>query len=67
MHAVRRCIVLSGHYGNCWTDHAEGACRPSYNKDLAMGSLAGAGTRGFLIPPSIPMIVYCVLTNLSIP
>jgi tripartite ATP-independent transporter DctM subunit len=37
-----------------------------YDKNLAMGSLAGAGTLGFLIPPSIPMIVYGVLTNLSI-
>lgn len=37
-----------------------------YDKDLAMGSLAGAGTLGFLIPPSIPMIIYGVLTNLSI-
>lgn len=37
-----------------------------YDKDLAMGSLAGAGTLGFLIPPSIPMIVYGVLANVSI-
>jgi tripartite ATP-independent transporter DctM subunit len=37
-----------------------------YDKNLAMGSLAGAGTLGFLIPPSIPMIIYGVLTNLSI-
>lgn len=37
-----------------------------YDKNLAMGSLAGAGTLGFLIPPSIPLIIYGVLTNLSI-
>jgi tripartite ATP-independent transporter DctM subunit len=37
-----------------------------YDRNLAMGSLAGAGTLGFLIPPSIPMIVYGVLANVSI-
>jgi tripartite ATP-independent transporter DctM subunit len=37
-----------------------------YNRDVAMGSLAGAGTLGFLIPPSIPMIVYAVLSDTSI-
>lgn len=37
-----------------------------YNRSLAMGSLAGAGTLGFLIPPSIPMIVYGVLADVSI-
>ena len=37
-----------------------------YNRDLAMGSLAGAGTIGLLIPPSIPMVVYGVLAECSI-
>ncbi|MBY6116767.1 TRAP transporter large permease subunit [Mameliella alba] len=37
-----------------------------YDKDLAMGSLAGAGTLGFLIPPSIIMIIYGVLAEASI-
>ena len=31
-----------------------------------MGSLAGAGTLGFLIPPSIIMIIYGVLAEASI-
>lgn len=34
-----------------------------YNRDLAMGSLAGAGTLGFLIPPSIIMIIYGVVAE----
>ena len=29
-----------------------------YNENLAIGSLAGSGTLGLLIPPSITMIVY---------
>ena len=37
-----------------------------YNKRLAMGSLAGAGTLGFLIPPSVIMIIYGVLAEASI-
>jgi tripartite ATP-independent transporter DctM subunit len=37
-----------------------------YDRGIAMGSLAGAGTLGFLIPPSIPMIVYGVLADVSI-
>jgi tripartite ATP-independent transporter DctM subunit len=37
-----------------------------YDKRLAMGSLAGAGTLGFLIPPSLIMIVYAILADVSI-
>jgi tripartite ATP-independent transporter DctM subunit len=37
-----------------------------YDRRLAMGSLAGAGTLGFLIPPSLIMIVYAILAEVSI-
>ncbi|MBM1172391.1 TRAP transporter large permease [Microvirga arabica] len=37
-----------------------------YSHDLASGSLAGAGSFGLLIPPSIAMIVYGVLAEVSI-
>lgn len=37
-----------------------------YSKSIALGSLAGAGTLGFLIPPSLIMIIYGVLSNESI-
>jgi tripartite ATP-independent transporter DctM subunit len=37
-----------------------------YPDDIAMGSLAGSGTFGLLIPPSIIMIVYAVATDVSI-
>jgi tripartite ATP-independent transporter DctM subunit len=37
-----------------------------YDRRLALGSLAGAGTLGFLIPPSIIMIIYGVLSETSI-
>lgn len=37
-----------------------------YDRGLVIGSLAGAGTFGFLIPPSIFLIVYGVLAEASI-
>jgi C4-dicarboxylate transporter, DctM subunit len=37
-----------------------------YPEDLTIGTLAGAGTLGLLIPPSIIMIVYGVTANVSI-
>ena len=37
-----------------------------YPQDLAIGSIAGAGTLGLLIPPSIIMIVYGVAADVSI-
>ena len=40
--------------------------RRGYNKDIAVGSLAGGGMLGFLIPPSIPMIIYAVLAEESL-
>ncbi|MFL5006704.1 MAG: TRAP transporter large permease [Microvirga sp.] len=38
-----------------------------YNPPLFLGSIAAGGTLGILIPPSINMIVYGVLTETSIP
>lgn len=37
-----------------------------YDMRLAIGSLAGSGTLGFLIPPSLIMIIYGVLAEQSI-
>jgi tripartite ATP-independent transporter DctM subunit len=37
-----------------------------YDEDLALGSLATAGTLGILIPPSITMVVYAVAADASI-
>ena len=40
--------------------------RRGYPEHMAIGTLAGAGTLGLLIPPSIIMIVYGVTANVSI-
>ncbi len=40
--------------------------RRGYARDISMGSLAGAGTLGFLIPPSTIMIIYGVLAQESV-
>lgn len=38
----------------------------NYDKKLSHGSLAGAGTLGLLIPPSIVLIIYGVMAEVSI-
>jgi len=38
-----------------------------YDERMSLGSLAGSGTLGLLIPPSIIMIVYGVAAEVSIP
>lgn len=40
--------------------------RRGYPESMALGTLAGAGTLGLLIPPSIIMIVYGVAADVSI-
>jgi C4-dicarboxylate transporter, DctM subunit len=40
--------------------------RFGYRRDFALGSIAGSACLGMLIPPSVLMIVWCVLTELSI-
>lgn len=37
-----------------------------YDKKLSLGSLAGSGTLGFLIPPSMMMLVYGIMADVSI-
>src|SRR5262245_39270769 len=37
-----------------------------YDEMISLGSLAGAGTLGILIPPSITMVVYAVAADVSI-
>ena len=37
-----------------------------YDQMVSLGSLAGAGTLGILIPPSIMMVIYAVQANVSI-
>ena len=34
-----------------------------YNDRLATGSIAMGGTLGILIPPSTPMIIYCIMVT----
>lgn len=40
--------------------------RRGYDRQLSLGSLAGAGSLGLLIPPSIVMIVYGIQAEVSI-
>ncbi len=38
-----------------------------YNESLFLGSLAAGGTLGILVPPSINLIIYGLLTDTSVP
>jgi len=40
--------------------------RRGYRRGVIIGSLAAGGTLGILIPPSIPMIIYGVMTETSV-
>jgi C4-dicarboxylate transporter DctM subunit len=40
--------------------------RRGYRRSLIIGALAAGGTLGILIPPSIPMIIYGVMTETSV-
>lgn len=37
-----------------------------YDRKLSLGTIVGAGSLSSLIPPSVPIIMWCLLTNLSI-
>lgn len=41
--------------------------RYQYNERLFMGTLAAGGTLGILVPPSINLIIYGLLTDTSVP
>ncbi|MCZ4279753.1 TRAP transporter large permease [Kiloniella laminariae] len=41
--------------------------RRGYDRPFVLGMLAAGGTLGILIPPSIPLIIYGVVTETSIP
>ena len=40
--------------------------RFGYSGSLATGALAAGGTLGIMIPPSVPLVIYAILTQESI-
>lgn len=40
--------------------------KKKYDRKLSLGTIVGAGALSSLIPPSIPVVIFCLLTNLSI-
>lgn len=70
---IAACAIFSAIAGNSVTTAAAVGlvAIPEYKKygydtKLSVGSLAGGGGLGILIPPSVPMIMYCVICNQSI-
>ncbi|HTN64222.1 MAG TPA: TRAP transporter large permease [Devosia sp.] len=56
-------VATAATIGTVATPHLRSG---GYNKSLFLGSIAAGGTLGILIPPSINMIVYGVLAEVSI-
>lgn len=40
--------------------------KKNYDKSIALGSVAAGGALGALIPPSVPMVVFCFLASTSV-
>ncbi len=40
--------------------------KAGYDEDFSIGLLTTAGSLGIVIPPSIPMILYCMVMNVSV-
>lgn len=40
--------------------------RRGYDRQMTVGSLLGGGALGILIPPSIPMVIYAAITQVSV-
>ena len=65
MHSnIAACALFAATVGTVALPQAR---RYGYNERLFLGTLAAGGTLGILIPPSINMIIYAVLTNTSVP
>ena len=62
----RHLRLVGGHGGH---HHLGGAARaeaPRLFRSLATGTLAAGGTLGILIPPSVPLVIYAILTEQNI-
>ena len=74
--AVSSVVTCTGFAAICGSSPATAATvglvavpemiKRGYNRKLAVGSIAVGGTLGILIPPSINMIIYGIITEVSI-
>ncbi len=74
--AVSSIVTCTGFAAICGSSPATAATvglvsvpemvKRGYNRRLAVGSIAVGGTLGILIPPSINMIIYGIITEVSI-
>ncbi|MCB1511337.1 MAG: TRAP transporter large permease [Hyphomicrobiaceae bacterium] len=75
MHAnIGSCAILAASSGSSVATAATVGtvaypeiAKRGYNEKLFLGSLAAGGTLGILIPPSINLIIYGLITNTSVP
>ena len=75
MHSnIGSCAIFAASSGSSGATAATGGtvaypevARRGYNEPLFLGTLAAGGTLGILIPPSITLIIYGLLTDTSVP
>jgi C4-dicarboxylate transporter DctM subunit len=75
MHSnIGSCAIFAASSGSSVAPAATGGtvaypeiARRGYNEPLFLGTLAAGGTLGILIPPSINLIIYGLLTDTSVP
>ncbi len=65
-HLRRRFRLFRRHLRDGGKDRFAGTGKARLRQQMALGTLAGSGTLGLLIPPSIPMVVYAVTANVSV-
>jgi len=61
-----RSAALRSHRGHHGSGGAAEMRKYGYSGALATGTLAAGGTLGILVPPSIPLVVYAILTEQNI-
>ncbi len=73
MVVVGASMIFGGISGSAIADSAaigsvmiKNMAREGYNKAFAAGLVAAAGTIGIIIPPSIPMLIYGFVGNVSV-
>jgi C4-dicarboxylate transporter DctM subunit len=64
---VRRHLrLVGGHGGHHHLGGLPEMKRHGYSGRLSTGTLAAGGTLGILIPPSVPLVIYAILTEQNI-
>ncbi len=62
----RHLRIIAGNGGCHRIDHDPGPGEGGYGEKFSLGLITVSGSLGIVIPPSIPMILYCLVMNVSV-